>query len=107
MQVAVVVILAEEARLTIVPALQDVEWYAIEVNAGAAGHEGMLARLDISSLAPLIDLPLVPLVVQMLGLVSAKLTGKPDEVVAVSVIVFPGAEAVNVIGEAGVKPVMV
>jgi hypothetical protein len=31
-----------------------VEWYAIEVNAGAAGHEGMLARLDISSLAPLI-----------------------------------------------------
>ena len=51
--------------------------------------------------------PLVPLVVQMLGLVAAKLTGKPDEVVAVSVIVFPGAEAVNVIGEAGVKPVMV
>ena len=49
----------------------------------------------------------MPLVVQMLGLVAAKLTGKPDEVVAVSVIVFPGAEAVNVIGEAGVKPVMV
>ncbi len=38
--------------------------------------------------------PLVPLVVQMLGLVEAKVTGKPDEAVAVRVIVFPGAVAV-------------
>ena len=38
--------------------------------------------------------PLVPLVVQMLGLVEAKVTGKPDEAVAVSVIVFPGGLAV-------------
>ncbi len=38
--------------------------------------------------------PLVPLMVQMLGLVEAKVTGKPDEAVAVRVIVFPGAVAV-------------
>ena len=38
--------------------------------------------------------PLVPLVVQMLGLVEAKVTGKPDEAVAVSVIVFPGGLAI-------------
>ncbi len=38
--------------------------------------------------------PLAPLVVQMLGLVEAKVTGKPDEAVAVRVIVFPGADAV-------------
>ena len=51
--------------------------------------------------------PLVPLVVHTLGLVEAKVTGKPDEVVAVRVIVFPGAVGVKVMGDAGLKPVMV
>ena len=51
--------------------------------------------------------PLVPLVVQMLGLVEAKVTGKPDEAVAVRVIVFPGGVVVWVMGDAGAKPVIV
>jgi hypothetical protein len=43
-QVAAVVLFAEETRLTVVASLHDVQRHAIKVNAGAAGHEGMLAR---------------------------------------------------------------
>ncbi len=44
MKIAVVVVFAEETRLTVVASLHDVQRHAIKVNAGAAGHECMLAR---------------------------------------------------------------
>ena len=43
-KIAGVVFFAEETRLTVMPALYDVQRYTIKVDAGAAGHEGMLAR---------------------------------------------------------------
>jgi hypothetical protein len=43
-QVAAVVLFTKEAGFAVVPALHDVQRHAIKVNAGAAGHEGMLAR---------------------------------------------------------------
>jgi hypothetical protein len=43
-QVPEVVLFAEEEGFAVVPALHDVQRHAIKVNAGAAGHECMLAR---------------------------------------------------------------
>ena len=59
MEVALVVLLREKARLAIVAPLDDVEGNAIEVDAGAAGHgAGMLP--NILSLAPFMLLCLAP-----------------------------------------------
>ena len=44
MQVTAVIFFAKEARLTVVPALHDVERYAIKVDSGAAGHDRRLSR---------------------------------------------------------------
>jgi hypothetical protein len=49
-KIAVVVVFAEETWLTVVPALHDVQRNAIKVDAGAAGHERMLARKYIEPL---------------------------------------------------------
>lgn len=51
-QIGGVVFLGKEARLAIVPALYDVQWNAIKMDAGAAGYGRMLTR-EILSLAPL------------------------------------------------------
>ena len=42
-QVAAVVFLGEETGFTIVPALRDVQRDTIKIDAGAAGHETVLA----------------------------------------------------------------
>ena len=42
-EASAVVFLAKEARLAIVPALHDVQRYAIKVDTRAAGHGSMLA----------------------------------------------------------------
>jgi hypothetical protein len=43
-QVAAVVLFTKEAGFAVVPALHNVQRYTIKVDAGAAGHEGMLVR---------------------------------------------------------------
>jgi hypothetical protein len=53
MPIREVVFLRKETRLAVVPALHDVQRYAIEVNAGAAGHGRSLPQSN-SSLAPFI-----------------------------------------------------
>jgi hypothetical protein len=45
MQIALVIVLREEARLAIVATLHDMQGYVIEVDAGATGHYGMLRKL--------------------------------------------------------------
>ncbi len=44
MQVAAVVLFAEETRRAVVASLHNVQRYTIKVDAGVAGHDGMLAR---------------------------------------------------------------
>ena len=56
-------------------------WFAVSV------HVPTVTKVGVA--------PLVPLVVQILGLVEAKVTGEPDEAVAVRVIVFPGGLAIR------------
>ena len=43
-QVSVIVFFAKEAGITVVPALDDVQGYAIEVNAGTTRHDQTLAE---------------------------------------------------------------
>jgi len=43
-EVAQVVVFAKDAGLPLVAALDDVQRYAIKLDAGAAGHEFMLAQ---------------------------------------------------------------
>lgn len=43
-EVDLVILFAKEARLAIMPALHDVQGNAIEMDAGAAGHERNLQR---------------------------------------------------------------
>jgi hypothetical protein len=43
-QAAAVVLFTKEAGFAVVPALHNVQRYTIKVDAGAAGHEGMLVR---------------------------------------------------------------
>jgi hypothetical protein len=39
-----IILFAEEARFAVVPALHDVQRYAIEMDAGAAGHATIIAK---------------------------------------------------------------
>ena len=43
-QVATVVFLSKKTRLTVVPALHDMQRYGIKVDVGATKHKSMLAR---------------------------------------------------------------